>query len=198
MRDGELEVVLAPGSADEMLLKVIGPGEYVGEMGLILQDGKRTATVRSRTPSNTWVMSRARLRRAAAPLAHYRLCHGQHSERATGCHQQCQLPGPHAEEPRTAEGLRRAEGRPGAADREGAAGARAQGGRRDPAQHPPGCSAARSPGFDFGARILPARRVGGDFYDVFTPRSSTGPASSSAMWPTRASRPPCSWRGPTP
>jgi serine phosphatase RsbU (regulator of sigma subunit) len=26
------------------------------------------------------------------------------------------------------------------------------------------------PGFDFGARILPARQVGGDFYDVFEPR----------------------------
>ena len=25
----------------------------------------------------------------------------------------------------------------------------------------------RAPGFDFGARILPARSVGGDFYDVF-------------------------------
>ena len=56
VREGELEVVLAPGSADEMLLKVIGPGEYVGEMGLILKDGKRTATVRvqdsARTPGS--------------------------------------------------------------------------------------------------------------------------------------------------
>src|SRR5574340_5030 len=58
VKQGELEVVLAPDSADEMLLKVICPGEYVGEMGLILRDGKRTAAVRSRTPSDAWVMSR--------------------------------------------------------------------------------------------------------------------------------------------
>jgi sigma-B regulation protein RsbU (phosphoserine phosphatase) len=43
-----------------MLLRVIGPGEYVGEMGLILEDGKRTATVRARKESHLWVMSRAR------------------------------------------------------------------------------------------------------------------------------------------
>ena len=48
VRDGELEVVLAADSPDEMLLRVIGPGEYVGEMGLILADGRRTATVRAR------------------------------------------------------------------------------------------------------------------------------------------------------
>ncbi|HET6845425.1 MAG TPA: cyclic nucleotide-binding domain-containing protein, partial [Anaerolineales bacterium] len=58
VQEGQLEVVLAPDSPDEMLLKVIGPGEYVGEMGLILRDGKRTASVRSQTASKTWVMSR--------------------------------------------------------------------------------------------------------------------------------------------
>ena len=57
VREGQLEVVLAPGSADEMFLKLIGPGEYVGEMGLILKDGRRTATVRSRSAAKAWVMA---------------------------------------------------------------------------------------------------------------------------------------------
>ena len=37
--DGALEIVLAADSPDEMLLKTCGPGEYVGEMGLILGAG---------------------------------------------------------------------------------------------------------------------------------------------------------------
>ena len=57
--DGALEIVLAADTPDEMLLKTCGPGEYVGEMGLILPDGKRTATVRAKSETRTWVMSRA-------------------------------------------------------------------------------------------------------------------------------------------
>ncbi len=80
VREGELEVVLAPGSADEMFLKLIGPGEYVGEMGLILKDGRRTATVRSRTAAKAWVMSRALFNDLIAALARVGPCHGQHLE----------------------------------------------------------------------------------------------------------------------
>src|SRR5258708_6906222 len=58
--DGALEILLGAGSSDEMLLRVCGPGEYVGEMGLILPDGRRTATVRARAKTRTWVMSRAK------------------------------------------------------------------------------------------------------------------------------------------
>ena len=39
VREGYLEILLAADSPDEMLLKICGPGEYVGEMGLILADG---------------------------------------------------------------------------------------------------------------------------------------------------------------
>src|SRR5512135_1886522 len=60
VKDGTLDVVLAAGSPDEMLLKVCGPGEYVGEMGLLMAEGKRTATVRAKTQVQAWVMDRAK------------------------------------------------------------------------------------------------------------------------------------------
>src|SRR5512140_3946961 len=60
LKEGHLEIVLAEDSPDEMLLKVCGPGEYVGEMGLILADGKRTATARAKDLLQVWVVSRAK------------------------------------------------------------------------------------------------------------------------------------------
>ena len=39
-RNGFLEVLLAADTPDEMLLRVCGPGEYVGEMSLILPGGR--------------------------------------------------------------------------------------------------------------------------------------------------------------
>ena len=49
-------------------------------------------------------------------------------------------------------------------------------------------------GFDFGARILPACHVGGDFYDVFE-NGAIESALSLGMWPIKASHPQYSWRG---
>ncbi len=55
--DGELEVLLGADTPDELSLRVCGPGEYLGEMSLILPKGKRTASVRARTRAQTCVMS---------------------------------------------------------------------------------------------------------------------------------------------
>ena len=55
---GELEVVLASDTHDEMHLRTCGPGEYVGEMSLIMPKGRRTAAVRATKPSRLWVMTR--------------------------------------------------------------------------------------------------------------------------------------------
>jgi sigma-B regulation protein RsbU (phosphoserine phosphatase) len=55
---GTLEVILAEDTEDEMLLRVCGPGDYVGEMSLIMPEGKRTASVRARQPSRVLVISR--------------------------------------------------------------------------------------------------------------------------------------------
>jgi sigma-B regulation protein RsbU (phosphoserine phosphatase) len=57
--DGKLEILRAAGTSDELLLNIIGQGEYLGEMSLIMPGGQRTATVRASTPSTLLVMSRA-------------------------------------------------------------------------------------------------------------------------------------------
>jgi len=58
VKQGKIEVVLAGGTTDEMLLRICGPGEYVGEMSLILKQGRRTAAVRANTNCKVWMMSR--------------------------------------------------------------------------------------------------------------------------------------------
>lgn len=58
VRKGRIEVVLAGGTSDEMHLRFCGPGEYVGEMSLILKQGKRTASVRTVEDSQLWMMTR--------------------------------------------------------------------------------------------------------------------------------------------
>ena len=55
---GELEVLMAEGKTEEMLLNVLRVGEYLGEMSLIMPGGHRTASVRSRGDSTLLSMSR--------------------------------------------------------------------------------------------------------------------------------------------
>ncbi|MFL5801849.1 MAG: PP2C family protein-serine/threonine phosphatase [Roseiflexaceae bacterium] len=57
--DGQIEIVKALGTADERLIGVRGPGEYVGEMSLLHGDGLRTATVRARVSTQLLEMTRA-------------------------------------------------------------------------------------------------------------------------------------------
>jgi len=55
---GELEVLLAAGQAEELQLNLLRAGEHLGEMSLILPGGHRTATVRARGVSTLLSMSR--------------------------------------------------------------------------------------------------------------------------------------------
>lgn len=48
---GEIDVVKALGSEDERLLGRRGPGEFIGEMSLVSDDRRRTASLRAREPS---------------------------------------------------------------------------------------------------------------------------------------------------
>ena len=57
--DGQIEIIKAFGTADERLIGVRGPGEYIGEMSLVHRDGLRTATVRTRGPARLLEMTRA-------------------------------------------------------------------------------------------------------------------------------------------
>jgi len=167
VRDGELEVVLAPDTPDEMLLKVIRAGEYVGEMGLILEGGRRTAAVRSKTRSRTWVMSRNRFNGLLQrwPVIAYAMVNVL-SERldATNNASFRDLTQKNHALQRAYDELKAAQEQlieKERLERELKVAADIQLSIL-PGVLPP----AR--GYDFGARILPARSVGGDFYDVFT------------------------------
>lgn len=56
--DGQLEIIKALGTPDERLLAVRGPGEFLGEMSLLDPDGRRTASVRARTAVRLLEMAR--------------------------------------------------------------------------------------------------------------------------------------------
>ncbi len=50
--DGQVDIVKALGTADEWLVGVRGPGEYVGEMSLLGSDTARTTSVRTRSAAH--------------------------------------------------------------------------------------------------------------------------------------------------
>ncbi len=56
---GQLEVLKSPGKPEELLLNVLQEGEYLGEMSLIIPGGHRTASVRARGEVVLLSMSRS-------------------------------------------------------------------------------------------------------------------------------------------
>jgi len=56
---GEVEIVKALATVDERVLGIRGPGEFVGEMSLISQDERRTASVRVRAAADLLTISRS-------------------------------------------------------------------------------------------------------------------------------------------
>jgi sigma-B regulation protein RsbU (phosphoserine phosphatase) len=50
--------VIGMGSPDERLLGTLEPGDFTGEMSLLIPDGHRTASVRILEPCSMWVMDR--------------------------------------------------------------------------------------------------------------------------------------------
>ncbi len=57
--EGHLQVVLALGTPDERQLAVFGPGEFIGEMSLLIPGRARTASVRAVQASRLWMMTHA-------------------------------------------------------------------------------------------------------------------------------------------
>ena len=45
--NGELEILMGPGTEDELILNILHEGEYVGEMSLIQPDGHRSTSARA-------------------------------------------------------------------------------------------------------------------------------------------------------
>jgi sigma-B regulation protein RsbU (phosphoserine phosphatase) len=164
--EGALEIVLAADSPDEMLLKTCGPGEYVGEMGLILADGKRTATVRAKTETRTWVMSRAKFVQILQrwPVIAYAMVDilSQRLDATNDATFRDLTEKNHALQ-KAYDELKEAQTQlieKERLERELKVAADIQ------LSILPDVLPSVS-GFDFGARILPARQVGGDFYDAF-------------------------------
>jgi serine phosphatase RsbU (regulator of sigma subunit) len=59
VRRGQIEIVKGLGGQDERLLAIRTPGEFVGEMSLLSDARKRTASVRAVSDVELWRMSRA-------------------------------------------------------------------------------------------------------------------------------------------
>jgi serine phosphatase RsbU (regulator of sigma subunit) len=164
--DGILEIVLAADSADELLLKTCGPGEYVGEMGLILADGKRTATVRAKTETRTWVMSRVKFVQVLQrwPVVAYAMV-GILSERLDATNDAT-----FRDLTEKNHALQKAYDELKSAQEQLIEKERLERELKVAADIQLSILPDVLPsiaGFDIGARILPARHVGGDFYDAF-------------------------------
>ena len=60
--DGNLEIFKAFGTTEERLLQDWGPGNFLGEMSLFEMEGRRSATVRIKTPTTLLKMNQASFR----------------------------------------------------------------------------------------------------------------------------------------
>jgi CRP-like cAMP-binding protein len=60
--EGNLEIIKAFGSTEESLLKDWGPGNFLGEMSMFDLEGRRSATVRAKTPATLLKMNHASFR----------------------------------------------------------------------------------------------------------------------------------------
>lgn len=166
VEDGKLEIVLAGGSKDEMLLRVCGPGEYVGEMSLIMPKGTRTAGVRALEDSKLWVMSREKFNEVLQqhPLIAYSMVSIM-SERLDSTTESAfnDLVAKNNALQKAYDELKAAQAQlieKERLERELQVAAEIQ------LSILPDILPDTEQ-FGFGARILPARQVGGDFYDVF-------------------------------
>jgi serine phosphatase RsbU (regulator of sigma subunit) len=166
VRQGALEVVLSADTPEEMLLRVCGPGESVGEMGLIMPQGRRTASVRVRDYARVWVLDREKFNEvmhrwpAMAFTLNEFLSERLNETNVTS----------HNELIEKNRALQQAYDELKAAQAQIVEKERLE---RElkvafdiqlsilPDQLP------ETGNYDFGACILPARQVGGDFYDVF-------------------------------
>lgn len=166
VESGKLEIVLAGGSQDEMLLRVCGPGEYVGEMSLIMPKGKRTAGVRALEDSKLFVMSREKFNEVLRqyPMMAYSMVSIM-SERLDSTTESAfnDLVAKNHALQKAYDDLKAAQAQLIEKER-----------LERELQVAADIQVSILPDvlpdteqFGFGARILPARQVGGDFYDVF-------------------------------
>ncbi|HMV28736.1 MAG TPA: SpoIIE family protein phosphatase [Anaerolineales bacterium] len=166
VQKGKIDVVLAGGTNDEMLLRTCGPGEYVGEMSLILKQGKRTAAVRVREDSQLWMMTRDKFNECLQRWPHLAYAMVEIiSERLDSSNEAAfnDLVKKNQMLQKAYDDLKAAQAQLIEKER-----------LERELQLAADIQLSILPDvlpdteeFGFGARILPARQVGGDFYDVF-------------------------------
>jgi serine phosphatase RsbU (regulator of sigma subunit) len=163
---GEIEVWKAQDTPEANLLAVRGPGEFIGEISLFNPDGLRTATACARTAVSVWKINRDEFNSLLhrQPTLAFELVRVLGS-RLTSAHNQAleDMYRKNQQLTQAYEALKAAQSQLVEKERL----------ERElqlahqiqmsilPRQLP---QVAR---FDFGMRMLPARRVGGDFYDIF-------------------------------
>src|SRR5687767_8048392 len=163
---GELEVLMAPDTDNELILNIIHEGEYLGEMSLIQPGGHRTASARARGNVVLLSMDRNQFRsllqrhpelaNAMVSVLSQRLDNTNVSTFRDLTEKNRQLQQAIDELKAAQEQLIEKE----RLERELQVAADIQ------MSILPDVLPLRE-SFDFGGRILPARQVGGDFYDVF-------------------------------
>ena len=162
---GQIEVIKALGTPEERFIGLRGPGEFVGELSLINRAGLRTASVRSLGPAHLWEMSHGEfddlLHRQ--PSMAFELINVL-SERLTKAHDSTiqDLQKKNMELTEAYEELKAAQAQiieKERLERELQVAFEIQ--TSILPQTLPDLA-----GYDFGALMVPARAVGGDFYDV--------------------------------
>ncbi len=164
---GVLEVLMAEETPEELLLNVLYEGEYLGEMSLLMPGGHRTASVRARGKSTLLSMSRTQFmditkKHPELAISMVRVLSQRLDATNTATFRDL------TEKNRQLQT---------AYDELKAAQAQLIEKERLERELQVAADIQLSilpdvlpdfPEFGFGARILPARQVGGDFYDVFT------------------------------
>jgi sigma-B regulation protein RsbU (phosphoserine phosphatase) len=166
LTDGKLEILLGIDTQEELLLNTLGPGEYLGEMSLIIPGGERTATARASKKAVLLAMSRDEfnellklypvLSQSMVRVLSKRLDSTNYATFRDLTEKNRQLQKAFNELKDAQEQLIEKE----RLERELKVAADIQISILPDVLPAP-------PRFDFGARIDPARQVGGDFYDVF-------------------------------
>ncbi|HLA06334.1 MAG TPA: SpoIIE family protein phosphatase [Anaerolineales bacterium] len=163
---GELEILMAPDTENELILNILKEGEYLGEMSLIMPGGHRTASVRARGEVNLLCMSRNQfvdLLNRHPELANAMVAVLSHRLDSTNVATFRDLTEKNRQLQQAFDELKEAQVQlieKERLERELQVAADIQMSIL-PDVLP------EADGFDFGGRILPARQVGGDFYDVF-------------------------------
>jgi serine phosphatase RsbU (regulator of sigma subunit) len=163
--EGEVEIVKAHGLEGARRLAIRGPGEFIGEMGLLVKDGLRTATVISLSPVRLLKVTQAdfnRLLQQWPDLAREMLRELSFRLRETDNLLIRDLQEKNRELAKAYEELKAAQAQiiqKEMLERE------LQMARKIQKSILPR-TLPQPAGLDFGARMEPARAVGGDFFDI--------------------------------